>query len=110
MSVTSNPLAQAGYAPSSETTAYTSTGMRTIIDKYVAYNSDTGAQTLTVKIVNTGGTAGASNVLVSKTLQPGESYVFPEIVGNVLGPGDFVSEIASVASKIVRRMSGRQVT
>lgn len=109
MSVTSKPLIAAAYAPNAETTGYTAVGVRTIIDKYTAYNSDTAAQTLTVKLVAGGGTAGASNVMVLKTLAPGETYTFPEVVGHVLAPGDFISELASVASKIVRRCSGREI-
>lgn len=110
MTINTNPLIQADYVPAVQTTGYTSTGMRTIIDKYAAYNSDVVARTLTVNVVGSGVAAGASNVVIVKTLQPGETYTFPEVVGNVLGAGDFVSELASVASKIVRRMSGRQVT
>jgi len=109
MSVTTDCLIEAGYAPSAETTGYTSTGVRTIIDKYVAYNSDTVVQTLTVKLVANAGSAGASNVILVKTMAPGETYTFPELVGNVLSAGDFLSELASAASKIVRRMSGRRV-
>lgn len=111
MSVISKPLITSAYAPSSETTGYTAgNGMRTIIDKYTAYNSDTVSRTLTVKLVPSGVVAGATNVVAVKTLAAGETYTFPEIVGHVLEPAGFISELASAASVIVRRCSGREVT
>lgn len=111
MTATAKAIVQAGYVPNVETTSYTTAvGMRTTIDKYTGYNGDTVARTLTVKIVPSGGSAGASNVMVVKALQPGESYTFPEIVGHTLNAGDFLSELASAASVITRRMSGREFT
>ena len=111
MTVTARPLVTAQYAPNAETTLYTAgSGMRTIVDKCTAYNSDTGPQSITFKLVPSGGSAGASNVLVSKTLTAGETYTFPEVVGHVLEPGGFVSALAAVANKIVVRISGREVT
>ena len=110
MSTTPDPLFQAKYAENTQTTQYTSTSMRTIIDKFQAYNSDTVVQTLTVNLVVSGGAAAATNVVVVKSLAAGEAYIFPEIVGNILGPGDFVSTLASVASKVVIRGSGRKLT
>ena len=110
MSTTPDPLVQAKYAENTQTTQYPSTGMRTIIDKFQAYNSDTVVQTLTVNIVASAGAAAATNVLVVKSLAAGEAYIFPEIVGNILGPGDFISTLASAASKVVIRSSGRKLT
>jgi len=46
----------------------------------------------------------------TKTLQPAEVYTFPELVGQVLGPGDFISTIAGTATAINMRVSGREVT
>lgn len=110
MAVTARPLITAGYVSNSQTTGYTSTGVRTIIDKYTAYNSDSGAVTLTVNLVASGGSAAATNIVVVKSLSAGETYTFPEVVGHVLEVGGFISEIAGSASKIVRRASGREVT
>lgn len=108
MTVTVATLVEAAYAAAVETTIYTATSKRAIIDKYSAYSATGG--TLTVKLVQTGGSAGASNILASKTFAAGESYTFPEIVGHILAPGDFISEISGGASTVVRRISGREVT
>lgn len=109
MTTTAKSLIASGYVPNAETTAYTAP-VRCILDKYTAYNGDTVARSITVRIVPSGGSAGASNALVVKTLQPGETYTFPELVGHVLAAGDYISEIAAAASVIVRRASGREVS
>ena len=111
MSVTAKPLAVAAYSASSETTIDTApAGTRTILDKYTVYNTDTAPITYTVKLVPNGGAAGANHTIVVKTVAPGETYTLPEVIGHVLEIGGFVSELASTASKLVRRLSGREVS
>lgn len=111
MTVTARPLVTAQYAPNSETTLYTApSGTRTIIDKCTGTNGTAGAVTLAIKIVANGGSASASNQVISKSLAAGEAYTFPEVVGHVLETGGFVSVLAGAASSVVIRMSGREVT
>lgn len=105
--VTVGCLVEAGTAALAETTIYTSpAGTRTIIDKVTSYAAASPA-TLTLKVVPSGGSAGASNVLGVKTFSAGESYTWPELVGHILEPGDAISEIAT--GTVVRRLSGRSV-
>lgn len=110
MGVTAKPLFNAKQAESTETTQYTvPTGTRTIIDKFTGTNTSGTAATLTIKLLALGGTAGASNTIVSlKTLQPNETYTFPEVVGHVLEAGGFISTLAGTASAITIRVSGRE--
>lgn len=110
MSVTAKTLVASQYAPAVETTMYTAAGVRTIIDKFVGYNSSAGAVVLTVRLVTLAGTAGASNTLIAKSLAAGETYTFPEIVGNVLDTGGFISVLCATASVVVMRASGREVS
>jgi hypothetical protein len=110
MSTTSRPLITSKFAANAETTEYTSTNVRTIIDKFTGSNGTAGAVTLAVKLVASGGAAGTSNLVVNKTLQAGETYTFPEIVGHVLESGGFISVLAGAATSIVIRASGREVT
>lgn len=111
MTVVAKSLLEAKYAENAQTTQYTAgTGTRTILDKFTAYNGTAGAVTLAINVVPSGSTAGASNLLVSKSLAAGETYTFPEVIGQVLNSGDFVSTIAGAATSIVIRMSGREVT
>lgn len=111
MTVVAKSLLEAKYAENAQTTQYTAgTGTRTILDKFTAYNGTVGAVTLAINVVPSGSAAGASNLLVSKSLAAGETYTFPEVIGQVLNSGDFVSTIAGAATSIVIRMSGREVT
>lgn len=110
MSVTAKPLVASGYAASSESTIYTATNVRTIIDKFTVFNSDTAAITYVVKLVPSGSSAASSHTVVTRAISPNETYTLPEVVGHVLENGGFISELASTASKLVRRVSGREVT
>lgn len=111
MTTTAKCLLETKYAESAQTTQYTpGTGVRTIIDKFTAYNGTAGAVTITVNLVPSGSTAGASNVKVMKSLATGETYTFPEMVGQILNAGDFISTLAGAASSIVIRVSGRENT
>jgi hypothetical protein len=98
-------------AESTQTTQYTSTNVTTIIDKFTAVNYSLTAATISVNLVVFGGAAGNSNLVTKqRTLQPSEAYTFPEIVGHALSSGSFISTIASAASSITIRASGRLVT
>ena len=110
MSVIAKPLVLAKYAANAETTEYTATGLRAIIDKFTGYNGSAGVVLLTVKLVPNGGAAGAANVIETKSLAVGESYSFPNIAGHSLEPGGFISVLAGAASAVVIRCSGREVS
>lgn len=111
MSVVANSLLESKQAEAAITVQIPSVGMRTIIDKFTAYNSDaTVVRTLTIYKVPPSGTGGATNILVVKALQPGETYVFPELVGHIVAPGGSIATLASAASLINIASSGRVVT
>ena len=111
MTVTVKVLVPAKTVENAQTTQYTATGVTTIIDKFTATNYSAGAATISVNLVTAAGAAGNANLITkTKTLQPTEVYTFPELVGQVLGPGDFISTIAGTAASINMRVSGREVT
>ena len=111
MTVTAKVLIPAKIAESSQTTQYTATNVTTIIDKFTATYCSAGAVTLSVNLVTSGDTAGNQNLVVkTKSLAAGETYTFPEIVGQSLAPSGFISTIASAATSISIRASGREVT
>lgn len=111
MSVTVKVLIPAKTAENAATTQYTANGVSAIIDKFTATNYDTVARTITVNLVTSGGSVGNDNKIVAaKALQANETYTFPELVGHVLAPGGFISTIASNATGINIRASGREVT
>jgi hypothetical protein len=96
---------------STQTTQYTATNVTTIIDKFTATNYSASAATISVNLVTVAGSAGNINLITkTKTIQPSEVYTFPELVGQVLNRGDFISTIAGTTSAINMRVSGREVT
>jgi hypothetical protein len=111
MTVTVRVLIPAKTAENSQTTQYTATGVTTIIDKFTATNYSGSAATISVNLVTAAGSAGNDNLIVkTKTLQPAETYTFPEIVGAALAAGGFISTIAGTASAINIRSNGREIT
>jgi hypothetical protein len=115
MTVTANCILQSKPLGLALQSVLTSTGMRSIIDKFTIYNTDTAVQTVSLYLVPAGasgaiGTASTDNIIARKALQPQETYNFPEIVGHILMPGDSVSTFTDKASALNLRISGRQVT
>lgn len=111
MTVTVKVLVPAKTAEDIQTTQYTANGVTAIIDKFTATNYSAAAATISINLVSSADTSGNQNLIVkTKTLQPSETYTFPEIVGQVLAPGGFISTIAGTASSINIRASGREVT
>jgi hypothetical protein len=111
MAVTISNIIPAKTAENTQTTQYTSAGVQTIIDKFTATNYNAAAATISVNLVASGGSTGNNNLIVkTKTLQPTETYTFPELVGHVLPVGGFISTIAGTASAINIRASGRLVS
>ena len=111
MTVTVKVLIPAKIAEATQTTQYTANGVTTIIDKFTATNYSASAATLSVNLVTVSFSAGDANLITkTKTLQPSEVYTFPELVGQVLSPGAFISTLAGTATSINIRASGREVS
>lgn len=114
MTVNNKVFINAKIAVASNTTQYTAptgTDVAAVIDKFTATNYDTVARTISVNLCGAGDSVGDANLIVkAKTLQPGATYTFPELVGQTLGPGGFISTIASNATGVNIRASGREFT
>jgi hypothetical protein len=111
MAVNLRVLIPAKIAEASQTTQYTATNVSAIIDKFTATNYDTTARTISVNLVTGFDNAGNQNLIVkAKTLLPSETYTFPELVGHILAPGGYISTLASAATAINIRASGREVS
>ena len=111
MTIVVSAIIPAKTAENTQTTQYTSTGVTTIIDKFTATNYSASPATLSVNLVTSAGSAGNSNLITkTKTLLAGEVFTFPELVGQVLNAGDFISTIAGTASAINIRASGRVIS
>lgn len=111
MTVTVKTIIQAKQAENVQTTQYTAVNCKTIIDKFTATNTSAGNVTISVNLVTSGGSAGVSNLIVdTRAIAPDETYTFPELVGQVMEPGGFISTIASAATSLTIRASGREIT
>lgn len=94
-----------------QTTQYTATSAKAIIDKATVTNTDTVNRTFSVNLVQTGGAASNANLIIDdKTVVPGETYLCPELVGAELDSGAFISTIASAATALTLRVNGREIT
>lgn len=111
MTVTVKVLVPPLQLQNTQTTQYTATNCKTIIDKATITNTDTVNRTVSVNLVTVSGSAGNSNLVIDdKTIVPGETYLCPELVGQALEPGGFISTIASAATALTFRVSGREIT
>lgn len=111
MSVTPKTLVAPLQMQNVQTTQYTATNAKAIIDKATVTNTDTVNRTFSVNLVQSGGSASNSNLIIDdKTVVPGETYLCPELVGQELDSGAFISTIASAATALTLRVSGREIT
>lgn len=111
MTVTAKCLLEAKLAENAQTTQYTApVGTRTIIDKCTATNTTASPVTIAWNIVPNGSAAAAANTIVqTKTIAANATDTTPEMVGQIMGPGDAISTLAGTASAVVIRISGREL-
>ncbi len=110
MTVTSKVLIPAKQAENAQTTQYTAVNCTTYIDKATVTNTTSGNVTFSANLVTSAGAAGAANLVVNlRSIAPKETYTCPELVGQVLQPGDFLSTIAGAATSLTLRVSGREI-
>lgn len=111
MAVVIKVLFNAKQAEAVQTTQYTAVNCQTIIDKFTVTNTSANNVTFSVNLVASGGTAGASNLIIdARTIAPDETYTCPELVGHYIGTSGFISTLASAATSLTIRASGREVT
>jgi hypothetical protein len=111
MAVVIKVLIPAKAAENTQTAQYTAVNCRTVIDKFTATNTSASNATLSVNLIPDAGSASDGNLIVKASpIAPGQTYTFPELVGQVLDSGQFISTLASAASALTIRASGREIT
>jgi P pilus assembly chaperone PapD len=111
MTVSIKVLIPAKQAENSQTTQYTAVNCKTIIDKFTITNTTAGNVTISVNLVTNGGSPAAANLIMdTRSVAPDETYTCPELVGQALESGGFISTIASAATSLTIRASGREIT
>lgn len=98
-------------AESSQTTQYTATAATAYIDKFTVTNTGATAVQFSANLSAGAEPIGAQNLIINKrTIGPGETYLCPELVGQVLAAGSLISTLSSAASGLTIRASGREIT
>lgn len=111
MTVTVKNIIPRKQAENAQTTQYTALNCKTLIDKFTVTNTSGAGVTFNVNLVANGDAASNSNlVLKSKTIAPNETYTCPEIVGQALESGGFISTLADAAASLVISATGREIT
>lgn len=110
MTVTVRTLVPSKQAENAQTTQYTAVNCKAIIDKATITNTTSGNVTFSANVVTSAGVAAAGNLVVNlRSIAPKECYALPELIGQVLEPGDFLSTIAGAATSLTLRVSGREI-
>jgi hypothetical protein len=90
-----------------QTTQYTTDGVKSRIDKFTVTNQAATSKVLNVNLVPSGGSAGSSNLIIkNKTILPGQTYECPELVGQLLEAGGFISTLATDGTSLTCRANG----
>lgn len=93
-------------------TYYTvSANTKAIIKRLSFCNTTANNRTVTAYLITSGGSAGATNTLVSaRTIAAGETWSCPDAEGQVLEAGGFIQALADANSAITIIASGVEVT
>lgn len=111
MSLTPAQLVAPQLVTNAQTTVYTSTGLKTRIDKMSFTNTTGSAATITVNLVPSAGAAASSNTITSaKSVNAGETWNCPDVVGHVLKSGDFISILGGTNNALTVMAAGVQIT
>lgn len=88
------------------------TGTRTRITAASIINTEAATNyTATIYKIPSGDTAGAANIIINaRTIVGGETYPCPELIGQILEPGDKLQGIASTTLKLNFIVSGVEIT
>lgn len=111
MTVTSKALVPAKQVENAQTTQYTAVNCTTYIDKATVTNTSAGNVQFSANVVTVSGSAATTNLIIkTRSIAPNETYSCVELIGQVLQPGDFLSTLASAATSLTMRVSGRELT
>lgn len=112
MAIAARCLISAKYAANSQTTEYTATGLKAIIDKFTVTNITGGAVTISIHLVPSGQAAGNSNLIIQNlSVAAGATTDISGYLQNqILNAGDLISVVAGAATSLVIRASGREIT
>lgn len=111
MTVTIKNIIPRKQAEAIQTSQYTALNCKTIIDKFTVTNTSANNVLFSANLIPEAGAAGVGNLIVqARAIAPGETYTCPELVGQTLEVGGFISTLASAAASLTISASGREIT
>jgi hypothetical protein len=111
MTVTVKNLVPSKQTENTQTTQYTASNVKAVIDKATVTNTSGSNATLSVNLVTSGDTAGNSNLIIdTQTVLSGETLALYALSGQVIESGGFISTLAGTASALTIRVSGREIS
>lgn len=111
MTVTVKNIVPRKQAENAQTAQYTAVNCKTIIDKFTVTNTSGANVNFSANLVAASGAAGNDNlVMKTRAIAPNETYPCPELVGQVLEAGGFISTLAGAATSLTISASGREIT
>jgi hypothetical protein len=111
MSITIAQLVSPQQLTNATATYYTSTNIKTRIDKLTVSNPTSSAATVTIYLVPSGGSASdATTISKTKTVNAGETWNSPDVVGLVLNAGGTIQAVASANTTLTIAAAGVQIT
>jgi hypothetical protein len=109
MAVTVKNLIPAKELEIAQTTQYTANNVKAVIDKATITNTSANNQTFSVNIAL--GAVGDDNLIIdNRTVLPGETYLCPELIGQVIENTGIISTIASTVNTLTLAVSGREIS
>jgi hypothetical protein len=111
MTVIIKVLIPAKQAENAQTTQYTATNVKAIIDKFTVTNTSANNVTFSCNLVTLSQSTATSNLIIdARTIVPDETYTCPELVGQALDVGGFISTLAGAGTSLTIRASGREIS
>ncbi len=94
-----------------QTTQYTAPNDSTVIDKFTVTNTSSSIVLFSCNLPALGDSVGDENLLIdSIQIISGETYTCPELVGQVLAEGSYISTLAGAALSLTISASGREIS
>ena len=111
MTITVKNIVPRKQAENAQTAQYTAVNCKTVIDKFTVTNTTGAPVTFSANLVPNGGAASSANcVLYNKSIAANETYNCPELVGQSLESGGFISTLAGAATSLTISATGREIT
>jgi len=111
MATTPLTLVAAQQLSNAAATYYTSTSIKTRIEKATVTNNDTVARTVTIHIVASGGSESASNRITNaRSIAAGETWHCGDLVGHIMPVDSTLRALASANTALTFMVSGSQLS